>query len=1787
MPLNKLENFIKNTEGRILYVNPNDIDSTDAITNQGNSLAAPFKTIQRALLESARFSYLRGANNDLIERTTILVYPGEHEIDNRPGFAIKDVSGTATAVSPSGAETTAQTTLALDLTSNFDITQEDNILYKYNSINGGVIVPRGTSIVGLDLRKTKVKPKYVPNPTDTTVASSAIFRVTGTCYFWQFSIFDGDEAGLVYTDPIDFSANNQSTPSFSHHKLTCFEYADGVNVDNRFSLTDLEIYYAKLSNGFNLSSTRDIDQKYPASTDGFAPQRPEFEIVGAFASDPLSISSLICGDGATPGNVVKVTTTTPHGLSSGTPIKLKNVSTPDYNISTKVASVLTSTQFTYLLPFVRPNLKATPDSVASATITIETDTVSGASPYIFNVSLRSVFGMNGILADGAKATGFRSIVVAQFTGISLQKDDRAFVKYNETSRAYEGITIQLSKGASLSKESSSLDPSTVYHLDSDAIYRREWQTAHINMKNDAIMQIVSVFAIGFNKHFNAETGSDASVTNSNSNFGQIALTSDGFKKSAFTKDDTAYISNIITPRSINETPVNVDWQSLDVGLTTSVGISSHLYLYAFKDFDDKPPVIIQGYRVGAKSDDALSLNVGGSTKTAEINMTDSVVSTGSSVISGTNVSSKIFRVQSGPSFIQNDTGNSNIFTIGTHNLSTGEKIRVFSDDSDLPENIESNTVYFVIRISSTEIKLASSVTNAQNNVAITVYGGTKLFVESRVSDKSSGDIGSPVQFDPINKSWFIHVDTDNTIYPELLSQGITGLTEKTVVTTISRTVDPRSLDERLYTVRVVVPKEAANAKDPDDGFVIQESSTSGARASTDFSLRTIDASDVFYNRNPRFISTCSASASTVSVRTELPHNLNVSDKVNIVNVKSSTNTIGVGNSAFNGTFEVTAVTNDKEFQYTTTDTDGKVHTTGDFTSDTSDRTVNLPRFQRNDLQSNLYIYRSEVISQYIKDVQDGVYHLYVLKADNTINTEFTDQKYSQNVTDLYPQQDKDNENDNPPASVSFARRTPIGDVVTNSLKNSITREATDKLIQDFGKGLKITSIDSTTGVSTLTFDREHGLSGIVTYSDFTGGTGYTDGTYHNIKLFNSGTSTWDGATGKVTISGGSIIKFDVTDGGSGYLGPEKVEFDPQFIGSPSIGAAATFTTAGISTNVGDVLQITGIGTLTDGYFRISSVPSTRSVAIAKTGGDTSFLAGQYALNLGPAVSIVSDDFESVSGVSTFTCSSAHGLVIGSPFRIIDSSNNKLGDFTVKERVGIKTFSAKTDVNLNGAFVLPHGMSAADATSGPDGENIGTRGLSFFDNETLTLTEDLTTGSQMKVVVPNAGIGTALRFPLGSYVQIDNEIMRVTTSELSGSGLDVIGVVRGALGSSKEDHLSGSLIKKITPIPIEFRRPSIIRASGHTFEYIGYGPGNYSTGLPQVQVRSLTEREEFLVQSQERSCGQVVYTGMNNEGDFFIGNKRVSSSTGQEKTFDAPVPTVTGEDPSRLSVVFDEVVIKERLKVEGGTSRTILSNFDGPVNFSKDVRFDALTNISKTLTLSQGTQSLSVSSGDLVVSGGVGIGKSVYIGGDLNVAGTVLGGNLQFGNIRIAEADDNTIDTVTGPLMLNSVSGITSVRDNLQVDNNLTVDGNVTLGNSTSDTTTVEGTLAVNSTTQSTNKATGAVVISGGVGIGLDLHVGGDITAFAASDQNLKTNVVGITSALHKVGLITGYTYTWNEKTHFEGDDTGVIAQEVEALGLPGISTTRFDGTKAVRYEKLVPVLIQAIKELSAKVDELS
>ena len=94
--------------------------------------------------------------------------------------------------------TTSEDFTAFNSTSNFDLTSPVNDLYKLNSIYGGVIVPRGVSIVGQDLRKTNIRPLYVPDPQNDNIERSAIFRITGGCYFFQFTIFDGNPNGNVY-----------------------------------------------------------------------------------------------------------------------------------------------------------------------------------------------------------------------------------------------------------------------------------------------------------------------------------------------------------------------------------------------------------------------------------------------------------------------------------------------------------------------------------------------------------------------------------------------------------------------------------------------------------------------------------------------------------------------------------------------------------------------------------------------------------------------------------------------------------------------------------------------------------------------------------------------------------------------------------------------------------------------------------------------------------------------------------------------------------------------------------------------------------------------------------------------------------------------------------------------------------------------------------------------------------------------------------------------------------------------------------------------------------------------------------------------------------------------------------------------------------------------------------------------------------------------------------------------------------------------------------------------------
>jgi hypothetical protein len=100
---------------------------------------------------------------------------------------------------------------------------------------------------------------------------------------------------------------------------------------------------------------------------------------------------------------------------------------------------------------------------------------------------------------------------------------------------------------------------------------------------------------------------------------------------------------------------------------------------------------------------------------------------------------------------------------------------------------------------------------------------------------------------------------------------------------------------------------------------------------------------------------------------------------------------------------------------------------------------------------------------------------------------------------------------------------------------------------------------------------------------------------------------------------------------------------------------------------------------------------------------------------------------------------------------------------------------------------------------------------------------------------------------------------------------------------------------------------------------------------------------------------------------------------------------------------------------------------------------------------------------------------------------------------------------------------------------------------------------------------------------------GDITAYYTSDERLKENIQPITNALSKVETISGNEYNWKEgfdEIHTKkGNDVGVIAQEIQKI-LPQAVIERDNGYLGVNYEKIIPLLIQSIKELSAKVKEL-
>ena len=968
MALTRLKNVFTSKTGRCLYVNSDDFDASDAFDNRGNSPNRPFKSIQRALLEAARFSYRSGQYNDAFEAFSIVLYPGDYVIDNRPGT---DTTGQAFIASDIAELSAASDMNLIDSSGN---PNPNNVLYKFNSIEGGLVVPRGTSIVGMDLRKTKLRPLYVPDPTAGAINPSAIFRVTGGCYFWQFSFFDGPSTG-VYKDPAQPSAS--SPPTFSHHKLTCFEYADGKNTQstvndtagNALNLTDLDLYYQKVAKAFT-----DIpDSTSVISADDLQKRIEENRIVGPNTSGPKTINTAVTDYVST--NVftttAEITTADAHGFSVGTPVLISGVTGTDadrFNGSYYISEIPTTTTFRYVIKNPSTGAPSGNPTATNATVEVEVDNVDSSSPYIFNISLRSTWGMQGMHADGSKSTGFKSMVVAQFTGVSLQKDDNAFIKWDGS--AYIAGS----------------------HTDGDSIFKASYRNFHVKCSNDAVIQAVSVFAVGFADHFVATGGGDQSITNSNSNFGSCALRAKGFKSAPFTQDKAGTITHVIPPQKLSRTYAVVSGYTFNItqnnkSVTVSPANTSHGIVAGdyvrFNTIDN-----IETYKVDTVTgaNGALTLNRGyrGTTNSSETGY--------KGTIPVGYVALDVQKIQ-----YNSSTNNITWTSGGSFNTDQGQYSCVYNG----------NTYYSATLAGSSGTIQAGSTPpthttgNASDGILTWTYAGA---VNTRVYlyGYNSAATKPPYKL----QGFSIGAKKQDILYVSLIS----GSTTSTYAALISpdNSTTPADTAYTNVTVQSFTPGDPNHPLQYSTELGCWYIRVTAATSTSSSASATTGYAGIHYHLGTETFYADSL-FSGASYLTRIPDNRSSRDRTYRLRYEVDSSASALSREPING--------------YVI-------------------QPRNVPTGQS--YGSVYFIYDIKTEQELIKSVQNGIYYITVIKGSiSPTNANVSAFSFAQNINNLYPVLDKDNPTEDPNEATSIASNTTIGLV-----------ETTDGSIED--KSLSIT-----------------------------------------------------------------------------------------------------------------------------------------------------------------------------------------------------------------------------------------------------------------------------------------------------------------------------------------------------------------------------------------------------------------------------------------------------------------------------------------------------------------------------------------------------------------------------------------------------------------------------------------------------------------------------------------------------------------------------------------------------------
>ena len=1469
MALTRLENLISSKTGRFVYVSPDDFNASDDVNNRGNSPTRPFRSIQRAFLEVARFSYKSGPDNDRFDEFTVVLSPGDHYIDNRPGVAsVNDIPDFTTNV-------------------NFDLGNSQNDLYKFNSTTGGVIVPRGTSLVGMDLRKTKIRPLFVPNPTDTSIPTTSIFNVTGGCYFWQFSIFDGKQK--VYFD----NSGNKADPTFSHHKITNFEFADA---------DDLTLYYDKIGDAYE-NMVIDIN------VDG-AIQETDLEnrIVGPLSDKKVieSITPQALGGNATE---IRVKTKAPHGYFVGQFVTVDDTGLTNdlhgsflitrldpadntlffYRVNQSIPTLISGQTYTTAsLPPNRLN--------ENAIVQAEIDTVDSASPYIFNLSIRSTWGLAGMHADGSKVTGFKSMVCAQYTGVSLQKDDRAFTKFNEETAQFESAWngVAVTDPEELSTGSFATTP---YHTDGRAYFKNEWRNAHVRLSNDAFIQAVSIFAVGFADHFLIESGADISITNSNSNFGNTALDAIGYKGFAFFQDKHGFVTDIVPPETIDlDDTTQPPYYGVDILASKEPSGSTRVYLAGepeeISDPDNTPTYILQDYKVGSKREDRIYAKLdpditGGESGPQEKSAQMFPSGFDTFTVSGLSTATQSVQNAQGETITYRAT----IFSCPeAHGLYTGTPVRLVPKRVNtaignelvrLPKGLEPNTVYYIIAPGRHTSPVPPDQTFPTEDL------NTFLLAASE-DDAAAGNA--------INIPEALNAGVQIEMFQYIFDVNPTPFKYKVTV------ADPATNEFQLESPHVF-----------DKGFATKAATGVFFRAKPGSQLPGgIDANKMYYaiydNTNGNINKFKVAETPALAIQGGgVPYSFTSSGTVGVSGQDEiyvfSCNTRHplkydpemTASPGRNGLWYLNVL----DTQQQPNQIYQRVSTLSEYVNEEVITTSNTYIKRINDRRrEDDRIYRLRyVVPKEIDNVREPLLG-YVLKVRTDENRRLRPQKVVLEAIDGTA--------DMPVFYGNNPTIDPNGDNL--EIQNDYNYDPyltgnSKQLVSDCGVKFTIESarqktINSVNRIELTVFDHTINTS-IAAGTALTSGTILTEVQLSSVTgAFTPGLAVaWSGFSESTDISGNlpTIHKIYVEGGTTRLVLRSDFALLPYLKYNNS---TATILASGSATGI---------------------------LAEKPNGGRDDFkdyaddLGRQYVIRNAPVYTLTPGDFvrDEADGNQK-----DYKIVSVTDVDEVENTYYVYRVKTLRRRIYNQQDGIYYLTCLRGDF----SPSVTEFNSFKFGHPTERLYPELFADDPLWFDPD---GDGSTVKDAPSTISVADNYVHGLVVADDNknsvtkEAVESLLTNIERDSVINLEAMDGKAVASREDRLIGiegsSNAIADRRVYMELRRPSQARSGNHTFEYTGFGPGNYSTAFPSRQEYVLSDDEVLFSQAKRQDGGVVFYSGLNANGDLFVGNQRINAISGEETKIDDSVLRVAGENADEESntndITVDTLTVNNKVKFD--------------------------------------------------------------------------------------------------------------------------------------------------------------------------------------------------------------------------------------------------------------------------------